>query len=191
MHLTVQYVYFRRSRKYNKIGAVWVQTVRSLTERQRSVLERIDRRVPIKMIAQELGISETRINQHIRALKDIYRTESLNELVALYRLDQSDEASQDRHDQSAAYGIEARTWTGFTDRQSSALNRVIPNRTDNGTRGYWASRNAALEPKALIGWLDGRNAIWNRLGFIAAVFSLLLSSTILSVAAVQFVLSAL
>lgn len=40
-----------------------------LTDRQRAVMERIDRRVPIKDIALELGVSETRINQHIRALK--------------------------------------------------------------------------------------------------------------------------
>ena len=168
-----------------------MQTVRSLTERQRSVLERIDRRVPIKMIAQELGISETRINQHIRALKDIYRTESLNELVALYRLDQLNEARQDRHDQSAVSDIEARTWSGPAGRQSSAVSTMMPSRTDIGSQGYWAGRNTASEPKAIIGWLDGRNAIWNRLGVMAAVFSLLLSSTILSVAAAQFVLSAL
>jgi biotin operon repressor len=34
-------------------------------------MQRIDRRVPIKVIAQELGVSETRICQQIRALKDI------------------------------------------------------------------------------------------------------------------------
>lgn len=60
--------------------------VPQLTERQRAVIERIDRRMPIKLIAQELGVSVTRINQHIRALKDIYGAESLNELVAAYRL---------------------------------------------------------------------------------------------------------
>jgi len=38
---------------------------RPLTERQAAVMERVDRRVPIKVIAQELGVSETRINQHI------------------------------------------------------------------------------------------------------------------------------
>ncbi len=30
---------------------------RRLTDRQRAVMERIDRRVPIKVIAQELGVS--------------------------------------------------------------------------------------------------------------------------------------
>ncbi|MEL7190405.1 MAG: hypothetical protein AAGK17_12695 [Pseudomonadota bacterium] len=46
---------------------------------------RIDRRVPIKVIAQDLGVSETRINQHIRALKDIYEAGSLGDLVERYR----------------------------------------------------------------------------------------------------------
>ena len=54
---------------------------RRLTDRQRAVMQRIDRRVPIKVIAQDLGVSETRINQHIRALKDVYNAGSLGELV--------------------------------------------------------------------------------------------------------------
>ena len=58
---------------------------RRLTDRQQAVMERIDRRVPIKVIAQELGVSETRINQHIRALKDFYAAGSLGELVENYR----------------------------------------------------------------------------------------------------------
>ncbi len=58
---------------------------RRLTDRQLAVMERIDRRVPIKVIALELGVSETRINQHIRALKDVYEAASLGELVENYR----------------------------------------------------------------------------------------------------------
>ena len=63
-----------------------------MTERQLAVMERIDRRLPIKMIAKDLGLSETRVNQHIRALKDILGAESLNELVEAYRasLEQAD-----------------------------------------------------------------------------------------------------
>lgn len=60
-------------------------TARSLTQRQLAVMERIDRRMPIKVIAQELGVSETRINQHIRALKDFYEAESLTDLVENHR----------------------------------------------------------------------------------------------------------
>jgi DNA-binding CsgD family transcriptional regulator len=58
---------------------------RRLTDREQAVMQRIDRRVPIKVIALELGVSETRINQHIRALKDIYEAGSLGELLENYR----------------------------------------------------------------------------------------------------------
>jgi len=54
-----------------------------LTDKQREVMHRIDRRMPIKLIASEMGVSETRINQHIRALKRIYDAGSLNELVRI------------------------------------------------------------------------------------------------------------
>ncbi|MFZ1743772.1 MAG: LuxR C-terminal-related transcriptional regulator [Pontixanthobacter sp.] len=57
-----------------------------LTDRQRDVLERIDRRVPIKVIAGDLGVSEARINQHIRALKDKFEVESMSDLVEQFRL---------------------------------------------------------------------------------------------------------
>ena len=40
----------------------------SITDRQLQVLELLDRRVPIKVIASELDISQTRVNQHIAAL---------------------------------------------------------------------------------------------------------------------------
>jgi hypothetical protein len=48
-------------------------------------MERIDRRIPIKVIAADLGVSETRINQHIRALKNIYGAASMTDLVENYR----------------------------------------------------------------------------------------------------------
>lgn len=57
----------------------------NLTKRQQAVMERIDRRMPIKLIAQDLGVSETRINQHIRALKDHFRAGNLGDLVEEYR----------------------------------------------------------------------------------------------------------
>lgn len=78
-------------------------TMRPLTERQRAVMERIDRRIPIKVIAAELGVSETRINQHIRALKDIYGAASLFELVSNYRISQG-RSSDDQPADCAAEG---------------------------------------------------------------------------------------
>jgi DNA-binding CsgD family transcriptional regulator len=56
-----------------------------LTERQRAVLERIDRRLPLKSVAAELGISESRVNQHVRTLKEIYGVHSLKGLVEAWR----------------------------------------------------------------------------------------------------------
>ncbi|MEP3050666.1 MAG: LuxR C-terminal-related transcriptional regulator [Erythrobacter sp.] len=67
---------------------------RPLTDRQRDVMELIDRRMPIKVIAQELDLSESRVNQHIRALKDIYAAGNLSELVGRYRADQAIFAKQ-------------------------------------------------------------------------------------------------
>lgn len=57
----------------------------NLTERQRAVLDRIDRRLPLKAVAAELGISESRVNQHVRALKELYGVHSLKGLVEAYR----------------------------------------------------------------------------------------------------------
>jgi DNA-binding CsgD family transcriptional regulator len=56
-----------------------------LTKRQREVLERLDRRLPIKVIAAELGVSPSRVNQHIAALKRLTGANDLAELVAQYR----------------------------------------------------------------------------------------------------------
>lgn len=67
-------------------------TTRMLTRRQRDVMERVERRIPIKVIAGELGVSATRVNQHIRALKDIYGADSLAELVEYYRRDEASAA---------------------------------------------------------------------------------------------------
>ena len=67
-------------------------TTRMLTRRQRDVMERVEWRIPIKVIAGELGVSATRVNQHIRALKDIYGADSLAELVEYYRRDEASAA---------------------------------------------------------------------------------------------------
>ena len=46
---------------------------RPLTKRERDVLDGIDRRLPLKLVAAEIGVSESRVNQHVRALKARYR----------------------------------------------------------------------------------------------------------------------
>lgn len=162
---------------------------RSLTDRQSAVIERIDRRVPIKVIAQELGVSETRINQHIRALKDIYEVESLNELVEEYRASKpADEVDEQFVNTSRPLSEPVYTkkqlpeplkngeTVGRDDAGKLVLNDVLPMLVS----APWV-RNE--EPKVVPGVLDGGNAVLLRLAAIAAIFFGILASVILVVTA--------
>ena len=53
-----------------------------LTDRQLEILERVVQRKAYKVIAAELDISETRVKQHVRAIKDRLDANSMPELVA-------------------------------------------------------------------------------------------------------------
>ena len=55
-----------------------------LTERQLEVLERIVQRKAYKVIAAELDISETRVKQHVRTIKDRLDANTMPELVEHY-----------------------------------------------------------------------------------------------------------
>src|SRR5687768_12903677 len=59
--------------------------LRDLTPRERAILGAIDRRLPLKAVAGELGISESRVNQHVRALKQRYGAHALPDLVDAWR----------------------------------------------------------------------------------------------------------
>lgn len=56
-----------------------------LSPRQREVLSLIDRRLTIKEMANELGISESRVNQHIDTLKRRLAVNTHRELAARYQ----------------------------------------------------------------------------------------------------------
>lgn len=58
--------------------------VEGLTAKQQEVLERLARHQAIKTIADEMGVSETRVNQHIRAIKDRLGANDKEELVAIW-----------------------------------------------------------------------------------------------------------
>lgn len=141
----------------------------TLTERQRSVLERIDRRMPIKVIAQELGVSETRINQHIRILKDIYSVASLNELVEAYRQGRTESGSEPQDLSESAYRKNQVPWIANdgenrprVDPGEILISDVLP------LRGAlpW---EIEIEPKVGPGVLDGDNAILFRLAAIVGI----------------------
>ena len=174
---------------------------RPLTERQAAVMERIDRRVPIKVIAQELGVSDTRINQHIRALKDIYGAENLRDLVDLHRLSQAqkeesktgknNEGNEEANDpdkplsesaytnpqvQDTIFAFDNEPRDGGTDLELNDVSPLIQS-------APWLRPS---EPKVVPGLLDGENAITLRLAAIAGIaFGILAAAVLTAVAALM------
>lgn len=182
---------------------------RRLTDRQRAVIERIDRRVPIKVIAQELGVSETRINQHIRALKDVYQAGSLGELVENYRatLPPDPAAGEAGNPQDKDLGTGADE--GFPNPLSPkpfseaayTKNQINPaddfadldSRNDPGRlvlsdalslieQAPWLRPG---EPRVVPGVLDGDHAVLFRLGAIVGIASGILAAVVLTITAAR------
>lgn len=176
---------------------------RRLTDRQQAVMERIDRRVPIKVIALELGVSETRINQHIRALKDIYQAASLGDLVENYR--QTLPAPLD--DEGSGEPLPGDPPESFTDTSSlkvlsedaymkKQINRpdffADPSIRDDPGRLVMSDSMPLLdqapwlrpgEPRVVPGVLDGEHAVLFRLGAIVGIASGILAAVVLTITA--------
>lgn len=169
-----------------------------LTDRQRAVMERIDRRVPIKVIATELGVSETRINQHIRALKDFYDAASLGELVENYRATLSPEASEEKAENDPGTIADEGLLKPFSEPAYtiSQIN-LAADPADFGFRddpGQLVLSDAlplieqapwlkAGEPRVVPGVLDGEHAVLLRLGAIVGIATGILASVILAITA--------
>jgi len=171
---------------------------RSLTERQRAVMERIDRRVPIKVIAQDLGVSETRINQHIRALKNIYGAESLGELVERHRSFRERNEPVGQESPSADEQATAAARNDFSE----------PVYNNNQVFGWLGTEENGLgsdpgelvtsqlpqlagqsrlafddEPRIVPRVLDGEHALWFRLAAIVGIAFGFLAAVVLTVTA--------
>jgi hypothetical protein len=168
---------------------------RRLTDRQSAVMERIDRRVPIKVIAAELGVSETRINQHIRALKDFYHAGSLGELVENYRatLPRTEEAGSPNPEaaplsfpgvfsESAYTNSQVNPPTDSADfeRRDDPGQLVLSDAMPLIEQAPWLRQG---EPKVVPGVLDGEHAVLFRLGAIIGIASGVLAAVILAVTA--------
>jgi DNA-binding CsgD family transcriptional regulator len=171
---------------------------RRLTDRQRAVVERIDRRVPIKVIAQELGVSETRINQHIRALKDIYEAGSLGELVENYRATIPPEARADPAEDPLGIGADDALLKPFSEAaytknqinpaadfadlggQDDPGRLVLSDATPIFVDAPWLMPG---EPRVVPGVLDGDHAVLFRLGAIVGIASGILAAVVLTVTA--------
>lgn len=183
---------------------------RRLTDRQRAVLERIDRRVPIKVIAQDLGVSETRINQHIRALKNFYEAGSLGELVENYRAtlapegvdvatgDDAAMAPDPDRDRPLGTAPDAALLNPFSEAayRKTQIN-AAPDLAAFGFRddpGQLVLGDAMpldeqapwlrqAEPRVVPGALDGEHAVLLRLGAIVGIATGILASVILAITA--------
>lgn len=173
------------------------QASRTLTERQQAVMERIDRRMPIKVIAQELGVSETRINQHIRALKNIYSAESLGELVEHHRsevgenpLDPASESESSEPSQPLDPDLSEAEYSknqvpppgNFNDQGIGidpgelALSDVLP----VIEQAPWLR---AGEPQVVPRVLDGEHALWFRFAAIVGIAFGFLAAVVLTLTA--------
>ena len=174
------------------------EAARRLTDRQRAVMERIDRRVPIKVIATELGVSETRINQHIRALKDFYEAGSLGDLVDNYRATLSPEIAEKSVENDIGVKADEGLLKAFSE-VAYTNNQINPSadpadfefRDDPGQlvlsdatplieQAPWLRPG---EPRVVPGVLDGEHAVLMRLGAIIGIASGILASVILAVTA--------
>lgn len=174
------------------------EAARRLTDRQRAVMERIDRRVPIKVIAAELGVSETRVNQHIRALKDFYEAASLGELVENYRAAKAAETGEMPADPEAGTGPDEALINPFS--EAAYTNSQVNFEADPADFGGRDDPGRLVlsdamplteqapwlrpgEPKVVPGVLDGEHAILLRLGAIVGIATGILASVILVVTA--------
>ncbi|MEP0188922.1 MAG: hypothetical protein ABJP70_05420 [Erythrobacter sp.] len=190
---------------------------RKLTERQRAVMERVDRRVPIKVIAQELKVSDTRINQHIRALKNIFGADSLGELVEFYRATkplQKKESGEEKSLQIDAFKGKKSTENQEIERNHKGLPEAayIKSQLPSwDTLGQYAQRDdqgelvmndaGALldqapwlrpgEPQVVPRVLDGEHAVLLRLAAVVAIGFGLLGALVLTLTAANTITEAL
>ena len=176
---------------------------RRLTDRQRAVMERIDRRVPIKVIASELGVSETRINQHIRVLKDVYDAGSLGELVENYRAtiavdDPLPRPTRDPLTDSLGIATDEGLFKPFSEaaytnyQVNVAANLGEPSGRDDPGQLVMSDAMPLFdqvpwlrpgEPRVVPGVLDGEHAVLMRLGAIVGIASGILAAVVLTVTA--------
>ncbi|WP_298301015.1 hypothetical protein [uncultured Erythrobacter sp.] len=172
--------------------------LRPLTKRQQAVIERIDRRAPIKVIARDLGVSETRINQHIRALKDIYKAESLADLVEAYRVhkiadEEAPEPEKSEWDQNPKPEELALSESVYSKNQVP-VGTLMSDQSGQDDPGELVIRDVSsmvdeapwlrpAEPQVVPRVLDGDNAIWFRLAAIMGIAFGVLAALVLSVTA--------
>jgi len=157
----------------------------SLTDRQKDVLVRIDRRMPIKQIAAEINVSESRINQHIRALKDAYSVENLKDLVDSYRAEVQNSGESAPYRKAASINSEVphQQKLDETEDRVAPGEFVLSDVAPLAIEAPWTVRN---EPRVVPGVLDGDHAVLYRL---AVIIGLALAFIVLVILVVTAALS--
>lgn len=158
---------------------------RSLTDRQKDVLVRLNRRMPIKQIAAELDLSESRVNQHIRALKDAYSVGNLKDLCQSYRVEveHSGEPAPYRKPLSTNSEVPQHREIGEPEGRVAPGEFVLADVAPLAIEAPWLVRN---EPRAVPGVLDGDHAVLYRL---AVIIGLALAFIVLVILVVTAALS--
>lgn len=152
-----------------------------LSERQEQVLLLIDRRLTIKEIAGELGISETRVNQHIDMLKRRLDANTHRELAARYQ-----ELLASPLPTPFRNSAEGKTKLSGGDEARSSQSRVADDGlalADVHAFSLEAPWTRASEPRVVPPALDGNNAVLLRLAVIAAMVFGILASLVLAITA--------
>lgn len=141
---------------------------KELTVRQAQVLELVAKRRTLKQIADELAISESAINQHIKALKMILKVNSLPELADTFRtLSELQSESTCRKSTSRISGL-----SELTENSQQALqNGFEPVVTFNDALHFHKSTpwEIATEPSIVPGVLNGTNAKLVRSALIVGI----------------------
>jgi DNA-binding CsgD family transcriptional regulator len=131
---------------------------RPLTKRERDVLDGIDRRLPLKLVAAELGVSESRVNQHVRALKERYRVNTLPELIEAWRREEPDFVGETTYRNSAwrIPQVPAEGAGGENESRVAPGEFVLADAAPFAIEAPWMTR---IEPRVVPGMLDGDNAV--------------------------------
>ena len=156
--------------------------IQELSAREIAVLEGIDRRLPLKLIAAELGVSESRINQHVRALKERFEVNNLSDLVDAWR--REDVVSID--DDSCRNSAWRNPQVPLAAIGSETSSRVAPGEfvlSDAALYAIEAPWTVKDEPRVVPGVLDGGNAVLLRLAVIIGISLGLIAAIVLVVTA--------
>lgn len=172
-------------------------------------MERIDRRASIKVIARELGVSETRINQHIRALKNIYQAENLAELVECYRADKGIDQQSDTVEPGEKAELEQSVNADSIGLSESVYSKnqvpisaLVAEPLSPDDPGEIVIRDVSSmvdeapwlrpgEPRVVHRVLDGEHALWVRLVAIVGIAFGFLAAVVLTVTAAVTISEAL